>query len=472
MREGAFGSLVKPAVARLETASLRLGPRGSGFRFSRRGAWGTFGLPGRRYAWIRDVSVVPGREGAACGGGEARAAAGRPEPVDAAFRQGRERELVRQLQQGQDHRRESAAAAAAVMAQLDSMRHFWRDMPPVPTASELAEAELPQPFEFAEPPPRPPGPDEGRASLEDRIAAEERNGRAAPAGGPPIAVGVSLGLLAALATGSGPLLAALAGVLVGAAAWAAARVAADRLSRRRAAAAGRRRLEEEWRGHAERLAAAWRYAWAAWDLRRAQARVAWHAAELERIARVRRLRAGDPEASRACLEATLAELDLPYHATCELATRGDAAFLLVDLPDQDQVVPPVRAEVDEELTVTDVPLSAVERDEAYAEHVAGTSLLLARAAFAAVPALGRVRIAGYREGGASAVEYVVDVEVDRESAARIDPARVDPDAYLAVLPGHFQETESYRLAPIPPPAWLAEAFGTYALAATAVAWKN
>jgi len=468
-----------PAVAAAGTSTVRVGPRGEGFRFAEHGAFRTFGLSGRRYSWIREVSVVPGREGR----GPARArraalaatpAAGAGDGLAAAFQRERDDEILRQLEEGQAVRRETAAAVAAVMQQLESMIHFWRDMPPVPTPAELSRAEVPAAFECGEPAPRPPDMEEARAMLEARIASGVR-ALAPDAPWLPLSLGASSALLAAAAVaalGEGPLLALSVAALAGVAAWGAGRAVGARLSRRLQASEVRRRMAEQWPGRAEQLAAAWRYDWAAWDLRRAEERVAWHSAESERVERVRRLRAGDPAASRACLEATLADLDFPYRATLELAAAGDTAFLLVDLPDVDRVVPPARAEVDEDLAVTEVPVAALERNEAYAEHVAGTALLLARASFAAAPALRRVQIAGYREGPDSAVEYVVDVSIDRESAARIDPARVDPDAYLAVLPGRFQETESYRLAPVPPPAWLAEAFGTYSLAVAAAAWKN
>jgi len=441
-----------PARAGPESVRVRLGPRPDGFRFSPEGAWSTFGLPGRRYAWIRDVSILGGAR--AEEGGTATAA-----------------ELLELAEQG-SQRRDDAAAAAAFMQQLDSMLHFWRDMPPLPSAAGLEDAEQARPFEFPERPPAAPDLERERALFErERLEASRRD--------PPVPRGwtaAAAGLAVALALG-GALLAlgaALGVALAGgvAAAWAARRggaLAAARWARRRAI----RQAQREWPAREERLCAAWRYAWAEWDLRRAQARVGWHGSELERIGRVRRLRAGEAASARRCLEATLADLDFPYAATCELATDGETAYLVLDLPDVDAVVPTARAEVDEELALREVPLAPVERHEAYAEHVAGVALLVARAAFAAVPGLKRVQLAGCRQrakGPSGKVEYLVDVLVDRENAERLDPQRVDPGAYLAILPGRFEQGAGCQLAPLPPPPWLSEAFD--ARAPGAPSWKN
>src|SRR5512137_338977 len=44
----------------VEVTRVRLGPRGEDFRFSAAGAVSTFGLPARRFSWVRDVAVHPG----------------------------------------------------------------------------------------------------------------------------------------------------------------------------------------------------------------------------------------------------------------------------------------------------------------------------------------------------------------------------------------------------------------------------
>ena len=451
-----------PATAGLESTNVRLGPRGERFRFSTRSAWATFGLPGRRYSWIRDVSFsaarLLGKEGKA-----------RPSLS------GRESEVLRLLRRAEEERRDAAAAAAGAMQQLDSMVHFWRDMPAVPSAGGLAEAAAARPFEFEEDPPCPPDLGEERAAFEERVRSEVRCDRVRPGAWPAVLLGVGLSIAAGVAfawLGAGALSAPL-GALVGAATGAALLAATARASwwcRERSAL---RRLDAEWPVNEERASAAFRFAWAEWDLRRAQARVVWHAVELERVGRVRRLRAGDLDASRDCLEATLADLDFPYQAACEVATDGETAFLLVDLPPLDAVVPLTRAEVDEDLALAEVLIDEAQRHETYAEHVAGVALLLARAAFAASPRLRKVQLAGYRQGAeAGAVEYVLDVLVDRESVVKLDPAKVDPDAYLTILPGRFQQCPNHELAPLPPPPWLSQAFGAHALEAADAIWKN
>jgi hypothetical protein len=451
-----------------------------GFRFSPESAWSTFGLGGRRYSWIRDVSILgrsaepPSAQSSRVLSREGRLAG---EQAPGALGAG-EQDLFQLILDAAPHRREAAAAVAGAAQQLDSMVRFWRDLPPLPTGAQLAEAAMARRFEFAEPAPSPPDLAEERFAFEESLRAEILRQRRRPTVWPALLLGLSVALLAAAVLGMSwmaPWAGLGLGAVSGAATSAAVLAAGLRAWRRWGDGALRRRFQAEWATREERATAAWRYAWATWDLHRAEARVAWRGAEAERIARVRRLCGGDVEAVRGCLEATLADLDFPYPTACEFATDGETAFVLLDLPEVDSVVPPVRVEVDQELDVTTVEVGPAERHEAYREHVAGIALLIARAAFAAAPKLRKVQLAGYRQGpnaDAAPVEYVVDVLIDRESAGKLDPAEVDPAAFLAGLPGAFPRSPSGLLAGLPAPPWLSEAFGAYALAAPGLAWKN
>jgi hypothetical protein len=471
---------ILPAGHGLESASVRLGPRPMPFHFSPRSAWSIFGLRARRYSWIREVAVRAPREADADAadreGLDAALASGAiPAPGSGRPLDARQVDLVRRLLASESRRRLAAADVAATLQQMDSMLAFWRDMPPLPGAAELDAAELPRPFEFDEFPPEPPAPDDGRAELEARIRADVERRRAAPAFWTPALAGLGL----AAASGTGVVIAGVAALpgsllaLGSGGALAAGLLGATRAFRRREEERlVRRRLAAEWPAWQERAAAAWRFERNEWELRRAQARAGWKRVELERIARARRIRAGEVANARTCLEATLAELDFPFGGTCELALAGDVAYLLAELPDPADVVPAVRARVDEELEVVEVPVSPAERDEAYTELVAGVALLLGRTAFAAAPALRRALVAAWRPSGSGGAEYLLDVEVDRVGAASFDPATVDPDAYLAILPGRFQQREDHRLLALTPPAWLADAFGPLAAPAATAAWKN
>jgi len=470
---------ILPAAHGLESASVRLGPRPMPFQFSPRSAWGVLGLRARRYSWIREVAVraPPDADGADGDGREAGNDTGSvPVPGSGYPPEAGQAELMRRLLAGESRRRRAAADVAAAMQQMDSMLAFWRDMPPLPGEAELAAAELPRPFVFDELPPEPPGPEDGRAELEDRIRDDVERHHAAPAAWTPALAGSGLaaasGLGLALAGIDGlpaSLLALGSGGAVGALVLGMRRA----LRRREAERLVRCRLAAEWPARQERAAAAWRFERNEWELRRAQARAGWKRAELERVARVRRIRAGEAGTARACLEATLSELDFPFRGSCEVALAGDVAYLLVDLPDPAEVVPPLRARVDEALEVEEVPVSPEEREEAYTELVAGVALLLGRTAFAAAPALRRALIAAWRPSAATGgAEYLLDVEVDRAAVASFDPVTVDPDAYLAILPGRFHQREDHRLSALTPPAWLADTFGPLAAPATPATWKN
>ena len=463
-----------PAEAGLESACVRLGPRGPGFRFSPRSAWLTFQLGGRRFSWVRDVAIL--------GRGQAVAASGDggedgPDPGGGSAPE--EGELFLVDLDAPAFRRHSAAAVAGAARKLDSMLRFWRDMPPLPTPEELERAAEARPFEFQEAEPEPSLPDlaEERLALEQEIRGEVLRARRVPPSRTALLVGLGLAFAASAAVGrllggrwTGAALGAAAGVAAASAALGALRLGLRALGE----AEVRRRLGAEWAAREERSAAARRHDWGRWDLHRAQARAAWSGAEAERVDRVKRLLAGDLEAVRACLEATLADLDFPYPAACEVATDGETAFLLLDLPGVDAVIPPVKAEVDGELQVTEVEVDPAERDEAYGDHVAGVALLLARAAFASAPRLRKVKLAGYRQGpraGAAKVEYLVEALVGRESAEVLDPAVVDPARFLEALPGAAPRTRG-GLAPLPAPPWLSEGPGAYALPSPKAAYKN
>jgi hypothetical protein len=473
---------ILPAGGGLVSASVRLGPRSMPFHFSPASAWGVFCLRGRRYSWIREVSVRGPREGdgdheAGEGLEAALAAAASPAPGSARPLDTRQVELVRRLLASETRRRRAAADVAATMQQLDSMLQFWRDAPPVPDLAGLDAAELPRPFDFDELPPGTPSPEEGRAELEARIRAELARRGAAPAAWVPGLAGAGLGGVAAgiwgATAGAGALPATLVALGSAGALGVLVRAAQRGLRRRREERLVRIRMDAEWPAQEERASAAWRFERCEWELRRAEARASWRRSELERIARARRLRAGDADAARACLEATLADLDFPFDATCEVAIASDVAYLAVGLPGLADVVPPVRVRVDDTLEVEEVPVSPSERDEAYAEFVAGVALLLGRSAFAAAPALRRALVAAWRPSpGSGAAEYLLDVEVDRAAVAAFDPATVDPDAYLAILPGRFHQREDHRLSALPPPAWLSAAFGPLAAPVAPAGWRN
>jgi hypothetical protein len=239
----------------------------------------------------------------------------------------------------------------------------------------------------------------------------------------------------------------------------------------RAARRALARVDAEWPGVVARQVRAERAARQGWEARRADAEVAWEASETARLESVGRLRSGDRAAVADAVRASLEDLDFPAETTCHVATEGARAWLVVEMPDVEEVIPPIRAVVSVEFAVDEEPVPPAARNDAHAEYVAGVTLLLARTVLSAAPGLGTVRVAARRRSAEAREGWLLDVEVDRAGAAAVDPATVDPRTFLAERPGRFRQGLDRGLSPLPPPAWLVESFGQ-SPEAPAPPWRN
>jgi hypothetical protein len=328
----------------VEVARVRLGPRAEAFRFSPGGAVSTFGLPARRFSWVRDVAVHPGCERAApdrdpdslasveeldaavAAGGVRSRVSGAPLPEQQV-------EMLRTILEGEERRRHAALDVAGLMRQLDSMVSFWRDMPPVPDEAWLARAEEPRPFRFREEWPEAPFPAAGRE--EARRAARSEATRTTPE--PPAWPAVITGTLVAAIAGVllegteqlHPALALALGAVAGMLAAAALLGLARWTTMGRAARRAVERVDAAWPEVEARHARAERAARDGWEARRADAEAAWAVAEAARLERVRRLRAGDRAAATEAVRASLEDLDFPAETRCHVATEGQHAWLVV-----------------------------------------------------------------------------------------------------------------------------------------------
>jgi hypothetical protein len=470
----------------VEVTRVRLGPRGEDFRFSATGAVATFGLPARRFSWVRDVAVHPGcvRTEEEPGPEEL----GSVEDLDAALARGgvrsrvsgaplpeRQVEMLRTLLEGEERRRHAALEVAGLMRQLDSMVSFWRDMPPVPDEEQLARAAEARPFVFREEWPEPSDPAVEREAARRAARSEATRTTPEPASWPAVVTGTLVAAVTGVALAESPRFHPAVALLLGAAAGMAAAamlLAAWRwVSLGRAARRALERADAAWPAVAERQARAERSAREGWERRRDEAQSAWSAAEAERLERVRRLRAGDDAAAAEAVRAALEDLDFPAETRCHLATEGSHASLVVEMPDVDEVIPPIRAVVSVEFSVEEEQVPPAARNDAHAEYVAGVALLLARTALAAAPGIRTVRVAAHRRTAGGAEGWLLDAEVDRGGAAALDPATVDPRAFLAERPGRFRQGLDRGLSSLPPPAWLGESFGQPP-EAPPPAWRN
>jgi len=181
----------------------------------------------------------------------------------------------------------------------------------------------------------------------------------------------------------------------------------------------RRRAELE----AERQRAAHAAALAGW-----QARLASHeASEAARRELIEVRLLSDMDAMDDWLEARLQEIDWPRETmvSVDIREEGALAMIDVDLPEVEDM-PAKQARVPVRglrLLIKEMSPSAVQR--LYMRHVHGIGFRIIGEAFASLPTLQRVVLAGYSQRRSKATgqvddEYLYSVMVDREAWSRLD----------------------------------------------------
>jgi hypothetical protein len=204
------------------------------------------------------------------------------------------------------------------------------------------------------------------------------------------------------------------------------------------------RHEEEIRNHQSRLE---------------QAAAQWDVSERARVQWATRLVEGDVEALNETVGDTLSDLDFPFETMCRVGVPdAQTAYVLLDLPEIEDVVPENREEVLKDGRVREVRRSKQERQHDYAHLVAGLALMLARAGFSAGPTLASIHIAAYTQRrqprtGVVRDDFVYEVRIDRDMAGQIDPADVDALALLTDLPGRIDLGSGSQLKTVERPEW-------------------
>lgn len=213
---------------------------------------------------------------------------------------------------------------------------------------------------------------------------------------------------------------------------------------------------ERWRalqaGHLEEMHA--------WERRRDDTREEWDRAESERATWATRLVRGDVVAVEESVAASLGDLDFPFEAICRVEVPdANTAYVLLDLPEIEDVLPETRTKVLKDGTKKEVKRPKGERLAPYANLVCGLGLVVARSAFIAGPTLRTIHVAAYTQRKQKrkdeiADDYVYEVAVAREADAAIDHADVDPVAEIERLGARMKRAASGELAKIAAPTWL------------------
>ncbi len=451
--------------------SLSAGVRGARMTLSGRGARTTFGIPGTGMSWTKfhgrggkkprgtlDQSVQGGElvdtveeiDEALADPATSLVYANSGRRLSAAQSAAHRRRLVTE-----QRRRAATEEVQAGEAELRQTLELWREMPSVPTQEHYRAALNARPFV------REPDPDPGWHKAEEQCRAECRRDALAKVPARPVAIGVlAIGAAAAggfamweigrkselhqqLPLAAGMAVAALAAVLFVARSRRALRrqrIAAELL---RSTWPGRKQALEETAEQKERADEA-----------------DWAAREAQRVAWCERLVQGDEEAIHEALSETLVDLDFAFEAECRVCLENQkTAYLLLDLPEIEDVIPELRQQVLKDGRVRSLKRKATERNGDYAVLVGGLVLWMARWCFVASPTLQNVTVAAYtqrkkRRSSDVGDEYVIIAPLERERLAPLDPAAVDPIPWLINAGSDLEQTSTLRLKKMKPPVWI------------------
>lgn len=184
----------------------------------------------------------------------------------------------------------------------------------------------------------------------------------------------------------------------------------------------------------------------------------WDQMEIERIATMRQLLAGDRDAVDGAVQASLERLDFPFEATCAAsAPTSDLAIVAVDLPEMEDVIPEFRYKAFKNGALKEIRRTHQERRHAWRHLVLGIGLQIARTACASSPSIQQVKVGGYTQrrqrSGESEDEWVYELVVDRSFLAGVRPEVVDPSSLLKLANVRVMPTPDGSLKKISPPVW-------------------
>ncbi|RUO92052.1 DUF4236 domain-containing protein [Corallococcus sp. AB018] len=417
----------------LGRSSVSVGGRGARVNFSSKGVRTTVGIPGTGMSWTSSSRSSNPRG--------SRAPSGR----ELAARQRRaERETLK------------AQAEQEVMEEArehEDLINCWRQMPALPTDAEYRASLNERPFAW----PVPQAPDEAQERRQFREEIQRRVLRDRSDGGRFILLGVLAILIfkgvdnqLQEAMGSG---AAVLGLSLGLGPVIAFGLKRSLEIQRFCS----ERFEEHWPKH-------WQAAQRAFAAKQ-QALLDWPLEERERIEFARRILDGEVEAVEEAVSTCLEELDFPFETQARVGVDDSLrAYILLDLPEIEDVIPEVKSRALANGTVKEVRRTRQDRNADYLTLVSGLALQLGRSAFCAGPTLQTIHVAAYtqrRPRGTGAVrdEYVYEVALERKESARWAAATVDPLEVFNVAKGRYDLRDNQELKAISPPDWTAEVTG-------------
>lgn len=414
--------------------SFSVGGRGATVNLSARGTRTTFSVPGTGLSWTQTSRTTSARRQVAS---SARAAS---------------REEARRA-------REQAKAAVTAQSEAQAERiaqeHFdivnaWRDAPAIPVATDFQNALQRSPFV---PSALPEALSD--AAIEEQLRAELRTTVPQPTSRAWLGVAVAC-LVGFIVLRLEPQLGWTTLCLLPVFAWLQLRsrgqATVDTLIGHRANELLPERIRNARLEHAHQIELA-----TAANARRKQE---WDTLENDRIGWATRIVAGDREALEEALGDTLEDLDFPFETSCKVAVpNSNAAYVLLDLPEIENVIPEKKPKVLKSGLIKMVKRSATERNEAYAHLATGLAILIARATFGVGPTLEVVNVAAYtqrRNGRTGLVQddFVYEVALSKQTVAITDMMTIEPVGFLSSANARLNKSANGTLKRITEPAWI------------------
>jgi hypothetical protein len=153
-------------------------------------------------------------------------------------------------------------------------------------------------------------------------------------------------------------------------------------------------------------------------------------------------------------------MDFPFEAIARVVVADSkTAYVLLDLPEIEDIMPETRTKVLKDGTTRDVKRPQAERLKSYANLVCGLAFLIARTAFCTGPTLNDVHIAAYtqrrqKRTGEVQDDFVYEVAISRGVSAALEHAKVDPVTEMLALKSRMKQSASGDLTKIAPPTWM------------------
>lgn len=403
--------------------SLSLGGRGATYNISSRGTRTTVGIPGTGLSWSESSSSSSNNRQSV-------------QRQNAEYRR-QQNEAVRINAENEVARLESE--------KRDIVEH-WREMPIIPSNQDFHQAMLPQDFVFDAKSPDAPNEQMERKKLLEKSVLEARKAVHLPNKNTLIVVAIIIALLTIYSTYN-----VIFGILC-VAGWAFLNTKANKISTDL--------FNQKWGLVQQELLTNYNNDVNAYEQQKSLAKTQWQSDEKNRVDFFKKLVNGDQDTVNMAVSDAIEQMDFPFEAACSVSLESiEKAFISVDLPEIEDVIPEVKRKVLKNGQIKESNRTKKEKNDDYLILVAGLAVLIARTAFSATPTLQCVVIGAYTQRrnaktGQIIDAWVYDVPFRKADVSAFSPLEGDPVQLIGAVPNaRFLITSTQELKQISSPEW-------------------